>query len=89
MPGSLEPGNRPGDPQSWMRYSHLGVQFAMTFGVITYAGYWADTRLGSSPAFTLLGTAAGFGIGFYHLYREVYRPGGPGARPPRGKAGSQ
>jgi hypothetical protein len=58
--------------QSLMQYSHLGMQFALTIGLLFYAGFWADGRWGTSPFLTMFGTFAGFGIGFFHLYRSVY-----------------
>ncbi len=56
-----------------MQYSHLGLQFALTVGLLFYAGFWADGRWGTGPFLTIFGTFAGFGIGFFHLYRSVYR----------------
>jgi hypothetical protein len=59
-----------------MRFSHVGVQFALSVGAFVALGIWGDTRLGTTPLFTLLGVMAGFGIGFYHLYKSIYGVGG-------------
>ncbi|MBI3726391.1 AtpZ/AtpI family protein [bacterium] len=55
-----------------MRFSHVGLQFALTVGILVALGIWADKRLGTTPLFALLGVGVGFGIGFYHLYRAIY-----------------
>lgn len=73
MPGSLEPDrDEGGGLQSFVRYSHLGLQFALTIGLLTAAGVWADRKWGLMPLFTLIGLFLGFGAGFYSLYRAVY-----------------
>jgi hypothetical protein len=74
VPDEFQPERPGGQPQLWLRYSHLGLQFALTVGIFTYAGIWADGRFGTSPLFVLLGVGVGFGMGFYHLYRGVYPP---------------
>ena len=58
--------------QSVLQYSHVGMQFALTIGVLFFAGFKADQHWGTSPIFMLLGLVSGFGIGFYHLYWTVY-----------------
>ncbi len=73
VPGSDEPDqDRAGGLQSYMRFSHLGLQFAMTIALLTGGGVWLDGRLGTMPLFTLIGLFLGFGAGFYNLYRAVY-----------------
>ena len=57
-------------PSDIGRYSHLGIQFAL----VVLLGIWAGSRLDKRLAtnfFTLIGTFAGAGIGFYLLYRET------------------
>jgi F0F1-type ATP synthase assembly protein I len=58
--------------QSALQLSHVGLQFAMTIGLLFYAGLKADEHWGTSPVFMLLGLVSGFSAGFYHLYRTVY-----------------
>ena len=58
-------------PSDWMRYSHLGVQFAVILFIAVFGGVQLDKRLSTGGVFTLLGTFAGAGIGFYLLYRET------------------
>ena len=84
-------------PSDILRYSHLGIQFAVVVMAALWAGNQLDRRLGSGY-FTLVGTFVGAGLGFYFLYREIYRsksgdsgaqdPGHPG-RPDGGSAGDR
>lgn len=55
--------------------SHLGITFAVFLAGSFYLGWKVDERLGTSPVFTLLGCALGFGGGFFFLYQEVYGRG--------------
>jgi len=57
-------------PSDIVRYSHLGIQFALVvlFGI--WLGSWLDKRLATN-IFTLIGTFVGAGIGFYVLHRET------------------
>jgi hypothetical protein len=59
-------------PSDTVRYSHLGIQFALVVILGIWAGAWLDRKL-STNLFTLIGTFAGAGIGFYFLYRETRR----------------
>ena len=63
---------RPG-PSDVLRYSHLGIQFAIVVMAALWAGSWLDKRAGTSGIFTLAGTFLGAGVGFYLLYRELGR----------------
>lgn len=63
------------DPNQLLRYSHLGLQFALTVGLVFFGGYKADEKLQTSPLFTLLGVGLGFGIGLYRLMVDVYGMG--------------
>jgi F0F1-type ATP synthase assembly protein I len=49
------------------RYAGVGVQFAATIGVFTFAGYWADGKLDSSPWLMIVGVFVGFGSGLVSL----------------------
>lgn len=65
----------------YLRYLHLGWEFALAVGLLTWGGIWLDGRLGTWVLFTLLGLGLGFGVGLRLLYSELY--GDKGAR--RGK----
>ena len=56
---------------SWLRYSHLGIQFCLTFGLFVLLGTWADSKLGWSPWLTVVGVFAGMGAATYLLVRET------------------
>jgi F0F1-type ATP synthase assembly protein I len=56
---------------SWLRYSHLGIQFCLTFGVFVALGMWADARLAWSPWLTVAGCALGMTAATYLLIRET------------------
>ena len=58
-------------PSDLVRYSHLGIQFAIVIVLGIFAGVWADEKFGTGSILTLVGTFAGAGIGFYVLYRET------------------
>lgn len=51
---------------------NLGFQLFVSIGVFTFLGLWLDRKVGTTPAFTVLGLALGFGAGFYSLYRELF-----------------
>ena len=48
-----------------------GIQFAVTAALCTAAGWWLDTRLGSSPWLLLAGGLVGAVGAFYRLYRTL------------------
>ncbi len=56
---------------SWLRYSYLGIQFCLTFGIFVFAGTWADGRLGWSPWLTLAGCLLGMTVATYLLVKET------------------
>lgn len=56
---------------SWLRYSTLGIQFCLTFGLFVGLGVWADRRWDLSPWLTIAGCFLGMGAAMYLLIREV------------------
>jgi len=56
---------------SGAEFAGVGVQFAATILVFTFAGVWLDKRLGTSPWLLLLFVFIGAGGGFYSIYRKV------------------
>ena len=59
---------------SWLRYSHLGLQFVLTMGLCLWAGLWADERFRTEPWLTVTGALFGIGAATYLLIRAVSRP---------------
>ena len=56
---------------SWLRYSHLGIQFCLTFGLFVFAGMWADSKLGIGPWLTIAGVFVGMAAATYLLVKET------------------
>jgi len=44
-------------------FSEIGLIFLVTTLVGVGVGYWVDTRLGSLPAFAVVGLLVGFSVG--------------------------
>jgi F0F1-type ATP synthase assembly protein I len=62
---------------SWLRYSHLGIQFCLTFGLFVLLGTWADDKLNASPWLTVAGVFLGMGAATYLLVRQTSSPPKP------------
>jgi hypothetical protein len=52
---------------------HLGLTYAGSVALYGLGGWWLDKKLGTLPAFTLVGVALGAVGGFIWIYREVIR----------------
>lgn len=50
-------------------YLGLGLTFALSTLLFAWLGSLLDRKIGSTPAFTLLGAFVGAGAGFYNLVR--------------------
>ena len=72
-----ERGSKPekGDSRDAIRASSefigYGMSFAASILLFLLGGDWLDGKLGTSPAFALLGMLIGFGAGFWSLYSHV------------------
>jgi len=69
-----EEGNRGGGPdrlRTYLRFLHLGTQMAMLLVLGVFGGVWLDGRLGSRPAFTVVGSVLGIGLGMAVVIRET------------------
>ena len=62
---------------NYLRYSGIGLQFALPIVLFTLGGNWVGRKYDLESLFTLLGLALGFAVGFWSLYKELYF--GPGA----------
>jgi hypothetical protein len=56
---------------TWLRYSHLGIQFCLTFGAFVGLGMWGDSRLDWSPWLTIAGCMVGMTVATYLLVKET------------------
>lgn len=52
-------------------YVSLGLEFAVTVGLLTWAGCWADQRWGLKPWGTVAGAMLGVVLAMYRLIRET------------------
>ncbi len=52
---------------------HLGSTYAAAVALYGLGGWWLDKKLGTLPAFTLVGVGLGALGGFIWIYREVIR----------------
>ena len=59
---------------SWLRYSYLGIQFCLMFGLFVLAGTWGDSELGWTPWLTFAGTLLGMAAATYSLVRATSAP---------------
>jgi len=48
-----------------------GWQFALTLGILVWAGHWADEKLETKALFVILGVFIGLFGGFWRLYRII------------------
>jgi len=71
QPSEKTPDDRAG--VSWLRYTHLGVQYCLTLLLFVYAVWWADQRLGWEPWLTIVGALLGFGVATYLIVRQAMR----------------
>ena len=73
-----KPGSRPGwvgeAGRDYLRFSAVGIQFAITIGLFIAVGWYLDHKLGTAPILLLLGVFLGPPAAFYNLYRAVYGP---------------
>ena len=80
-------------PGDLVRYSHLGVQFAVILFLSVFGGIQLDKRFATRGIFTLIGMFVGAAIGTYVLYRETQSIAGStahdadGDHPPRRGSG--
>lgn len=62
------------------RYAGMGLAFALTVIAFGAAGWWLDSKLGSTPAFLIAGALAGFAGGLVSMVKRL-----PPSRTPRGR----
>jgi F0F1-type ATP synthase assembly protein I len=53
-------------------YMGIGLQIAVSFAFFVFLGYWADSKLGSSPLLFLLGVFIGM-VGMVLVLMKVVR----------------
>ena len=59
--------------QKAFRYAAIGAELVLFFGLLLAGGIWLDRKLQTQPAFSLVGAAAGFGLGLYKMIVDLRR----------------
>lgn len=75
-PGMRDDPARKTDPKpngelTLSHFAGIGLQFAIAIVLFLLGGQWVDRKLGTSPAFLLIGVFIGGSAAFYGLYRRV------------------
>ncbi|HVX17599.1 MAG TPA: AtpZ/AtpI family protein [Acidimicrobiales bacterium] len=60
--------------RSYLRYLGSGLEFFSTVAVLTFLGVWVDSKLGTSPTFTIVLALVGFAAATWMLVRSVFSP---------------
>ena len=61
----------PFSKQDHVEITSLGIEFAVSVVLGTWAGYVLDGKLGSGPWLLVAGAFAGFALGFYIILRAA------------------
>ena len=69
--GSAKKGAGTGGALSGAEFAGIGLQFALTIFVFSFAGVWLDRRLGTSPWFLIICVFAGAAGGFFSMFRKI------------------
>ena len=70
VPNQAQATMRELNRQEYLRYSTVGLEYAVTFGVGLAAGYGVDLLAGTVPGFTVIGGVVGFLLGTRRLARQ-------------------
>ncbi len=65
-----------GDRRAWadaLKMSVVGLTLAFCIAIGTGGGIWLDKRLGTEPAFTVVGFLLGAIAGFRELFRAIQK----------------
>ncbi|MCG3134284.1 MAG: hypothetical protein HMLKMBBP_01577 [Planctomycetes bacterium] len=60
-----------GQSSTWLRYSHLGLQFAVTLLLCVFLGRWLDTKFGWAPWGTVVGSLFGITASMYAVVKDA------------------
>jgi F0F1-type ATP synthase assembly protein I len=69
--GSAKKSAGGGGALSGAEFAGIGLQFALTIFVFSFAGVWLDRRLGTSPWFLIICVFAGAAGGFFSMFRKI------------------
>jgi len=68
MPHNLKPTH---EELKLSTFAGVGLQFAVAIVAFVLLGQWADRKLGTAPAFLMIGVFIGGAGAFYNLYRRI------------------
>jgi hypothetical protein len=69
--GSAKKNAGDGGALSGAEFAGVGLQFALTIFVFSFAGVWLDRRLGTSPWLLIICVFAGAAGGFFSMFRKI------------------
>lgn len=69
--GSAKKSAGGGGALSGAEFAGVGLQFALTIFVFSFAGVWLDRRLGTSPWLLIICVFAGAAGGFFSMFRKI------------------
>lgn len=58
---------------TWLRYTHLGIQYCLTLLLCVLAGQWLDERAQTQPWLTIVGALLGFGAATWLIVSATQR----------------
>lgn len=56
----------------WVKFIQMGMQMALTIGLLTWAGYWLDGKMeNKNPIMTLIFSLGSIAISLYNVIRQL------------------
>jgi F0F1-type ATP synthase assembly protein I len=59
--------------RSWLIYTGLGMQLAVTVTAMTFLGIWLDKKFNTSPILTIVCSFLGITAGMYNFIKTVLK----------------
>jgi F0F1-type ATP synthase assembly protein I len=73
-PATLSGDDRGSTERKYLRFAGVGIQYALTILVLTFAGIWLDEWLGTDPLFLIALLLLGFVGATWSLVNSVLGP---------------
>lgn len=56
----------------WVKFTQMGMQMALTIGLLTWAGYWLDGKMeNKNPIMTIIFSLGSIAISLYNVIRQL------------------
>lgn len=56
----------------WVKFTQMGMQMALTIGLLTWAGNWLDGKMeNKNPIMTLIFSLGSIAISLYNVIRQL------------------